>query len=364
MKTIDRYIIRSFLFGYVILLLVGIGMYTLTDLMLNMDEFTEDRSRSGIQVLAMMIDFYGYNIPYYYSLLGGPVISIAAAFAFGRLLKNNELTALVAAGVPLQRLIAPVLICGIVLTGAWMANREFVIPRIADKVARSHDDVVGTKTFGVYCARDENNAILTALRAFTSEGLLERVYIFEPGQAGEPTTLIAADAARYVPQRKSWLLDRGRRLRMGSSVSDARVGHAITPEPVDEYPFKLSPQELILRRDSEWADLLSLRELNQLVRVRNLPNRAAIDMSRHIRLTEPLLQWLLVLLSAPFFLTREPTNVLVCGGKALVVGGLFFLAAFISHGIVRDESFAALIAWIPLMMFAPVAAILVSNMKT
>ena len=78
MGTIDRYVARTFLSGYVILMLVGIGLYVVTDVLLNADEFTKDESLPPLQVLRLMGDYYACNLPLYYSQLGGPLMSITA----------------------------------------------------------------------------------------------------------------------------------------------------------------------------------------------------------------------------------------------------------------------------------------------
>ena len=73
MKILNRYIARSFLGSYTILIILGIGLYILFDLMANMDEFTKNPDDSPTRVLWLMWDFYSHNVPLYYSQLGGPV---------------------------------------------------------------------------------------------------------------------------------------------------------------------------------------------------------------------------------------------------------------------------------------------------
>jgi lipopolysaccharide export system permease protein len=364
MSIIDRHVARAFLSGYVILMLVGVGLYVLTDVLLNADEFTEDASLPFLEVLRLMGDYYLCNLPLYYSQLGGPLMAIAAAFTIGMMLRNNELTPLVAAGMPLQRLIVPILACSVILVGVWMANRELLLPKLAHKVARKHDDIVGQRTRGVRCARDNNNAILIAASFYPRQARLEGLFIIEPDAQGQPQNLIQADAANYDEQRHVWKLERGVRIPMYEPGSVDGLGPAIEREYIDECTFTLTPDELVLRRDSQWADLLSLRQLNALLQSRNLANRPSIDMSRHIRLTQPLLQWTLLLLALPFFLVREPSNVLAAGGKALLVAGAFFAVAFIAQSVVKEETFAALIAWIPILLFGPLAVLLLANVRT
>ena len=364
MSIIDRYVARAFVSGFVILMLVGVGLYVLTDVLLNTDEFTEDTSVPFLEVLRLMGDYYACNLPLYYSQLGGPLMAIAAAFTVGMMLRNNELTPLVAAGMPLQRLAVPIIACSVLLVGVWMANRELLLPRLAHKVARKHDDIVGQRTRDVRCARDSNNAILIAASFDPRQGRLERLFIIEPDDQRRPGNLVQADAATYDEQRGVWKLERGFRIHMYEPSSGQGLGPPIEREYLDEYAFTLTPDELVLRRDSQWADLLSLKQLNALLQSRNLANRPTIDMSRHIRLTQPLLQWILLLLALPFFLVREPTNVLAAGGKALLVAGAFFMVAFVAQSVVKEEAYAALIAWIPILLFGPLAVLLLANVRT
>lgn len=360
MRTLDRYLVVTFLRSYVILLLVGMVLYIVSDLLVNLDEFTENRELTLGQVLWTMADYYGCNLPLYFAQLAGPVMAFAGAFTFAIMLRNNEMTALVAAGVRLQRLAVPVLVCAAVLIALWVANREFILPRLAHKIARHHDDITGSRVAGISFARDDNNAVLTARRIHLPQQRLEYVVIVEPNERGGHG--IQADAAVYDPVRKTWRLERGERIVEGGRGDDDRV-HGIIREPIREYPFLLSPEELLLRQSAQWANMLSLRQMNELLTSRNLPNLAAVRMQRHVWLTQPVLQWLLLALALPFFLTREPGSVLVAGGRALLMCGAFFGVSFAAQGVVSAQ-WAALVAWVPILLFGPVAVLQLANVKT
>ncbi|MFH1746145.1 MAG: LptF/LptG family permease [Planctomycetota bacterium] len=363
MTTIDRYIALTFLRSYVVLLLVGVGLYITTDLLVNLDEFTENRELSFVQVLLVMRDYYGHNLPLYFHQLSGPVLAFAGAYTVAMMLRNNEMTALVAAGMPLQRLAVPIMVCSVVIVALSVINREIILPRYAHKIARQHDDITGTRTAGVYCARDDNDAILTARGINLPQRRLDYVVIIEPAESGRLAHAIQADYAVYDPQRRTWRLYRGRRIVEADALDDGSQQFGIRRETVEEYPFTLSPEELLLRQSSEWAGMLSLRQMNALLRSSNLPNLGSIRMQRHIWLTQPVLQWLLLVLALPFFLTREPTNVLAAGGRSLLMTGAFFGVAFVAHSTLGGQ-YAALVAWIPILTFGPMAVLLLANVKT
>lgn len=363
MKIITRYVARMFLISYLILILVGIGLYVVVDLLVNLDEFTKDGSLSLAQMAANMADYYGCRAPLYLAQLGGPMMAIAAAFTLGMMLRNNEMTPLVAAGMPLRRLAAPILVCAVLLTALGVWNREGVIPKLAPKLARTRDDLGGEKAVGVYGVRDTNNAILTAMQFYPASETLARVFIIEPDKTGRPAQLIEADFARYDHARRTWTLERGRRMVMKYPWQAEGLGSPVDYELVAEFPLQLTPEQLALRQAAEWADWLSLEQMGALLQTRNVINREALIANRHIRLTQPLLQWLLVLLAVPFFLTCRPSNVLVNGGLALLWCGLFFAMIFLAQSQIRTE-WAALVAWSPVFLFGPLAVYKLANVKT
>jgi lipopolysaccharide export LptBFGC system permease protein LptF len=364
MNTIDRYISTTFISSYAIVLLVFVGVYIFGDVVANLDEFTSDRSLNLQQVLINIADYYGHNLPLYYQQLGGIAVALAASFTFAMMLRNNELTAIAATGVPLQRLAAPVLGCSVVLVAAWMANSELVVPHFAQKIARQRSDLGATGTAEIKCVRDDNNAILVAKELTAPHGILKNVYIVEPARPDGTRRLIGADAARYDPQRQTWLLDRGvLQVVAAAPGTDSRLDGNIRWVPLDTYAFTLSPDEVRLRQSSQWADLTNVAQMNQLLKTQHLPNLPAIAKARDIRFTQPLLAWILTLLAVPFFLTREPGDVLVAGGKALVLCGLCFAFTFLMHSM-SAGAYTHVAVWAPVLLFGPVAVVHLANVKT
>lgn len=363
MRIIDRYIVRSYLTGFLILISVGLGLYIVLDIVVNADEFTK-AERPLSQVAYDLVDFYGYNLALYFSQLAGPMMAAAACFTLASMLRNNELAPLIAAGIPLQRLAMPVIIVSVLLTGVWLADRELLIPAWADKIARTRDDILTTRVQGVDCARDDNNAILTAQGLYPRERQLYRVIILEPEKPDTPPSLVQADAATWDEGRRIWKLQRGRRVGI-AKISDAEgLGDSIDYEPLDEFAFSLSPEQLVLRRDSQWSDLMSITDLRKLLESRLLPNRAALELSFHVRATQPLLQIMLVLLALPAFLMRYPANILARGARALTVCAAFFIVSFLAHNLIQGSELSAFIAWTPVLLFGPFAVMQLAAVKT
>lgn len=363
MNTLDRYVAGTFFSSYLILSVVGIGFYIFADLMVNLNEFLEDPSLGLAGVLSLIADFYGHNLPAYYAQLSGPMMALAAAYTLAMMLRNSEMTALVAAGVPVQRLLAPIFACAVGLCVVGFLNQEFVIPRFAAKIARSQSDMINRQIEGVYCARDDNGLILTGMKFYPRRGEIENVYIVAPDAAGRPRELIEADGAIYDSVNRVWRLTRGQRLVL-DDAGGAQLGGGVRYEPVDIVEYDLSPSDLLLRQSSQWTALMSLRQMNRLLQTRSLANRPAIAMARHVRVTTPILHLILLGLAASFFLSRQPGNVLTAGAKALAACGLMFAVAFVAHNLLPEASWAAVAVWVPIVLFLPFAVLRVANAPT
>ena len=144
MKILDRYVAKNFLVGYVIAFCVLIGLRIIIDLFVNLDEFTEHADLTAVAVIKNILVFYALNCTLYFREFAGMITVVAASFSFSKMVHSNELVAVMASGVSLKRVIAPIVFLALLLTGVLVIDQEFVIPSLADKLVRSHDDIPAT----------------------------------------------------------------------------------------------------------------------------------------------------------------------------------------------------------------------------
>ena len=128
------------------------------------------------------------------------------------------------------------------------------------------------------------------------------------------------------------------------------------------YESDLSPEAIQLRQAEGWIRYLSLGQLRELER-RGTSDRPAVLRTRHMRLAAPIVNMVLLLLGLPFFLDRSPANVLGDAGKCMIACGLCYVVTFVTQNI-RPESASALPAWIPIFIFATIAAVLLDRIRT
>jgi lipopolysaccharide export system permease protein len=105
-RTLDRYLLRSFFSNYVLSLLVLISLYVVLDLFVNLDEFTQG-GKSIAEIVTNIGDYYLYNLPLYFAQISGVITLFAACGTFARLQRQNEITAVLASGTSLHRLATP-----------------------------------------------------------------------------------------------------------------------------------------------------------------------------------------------------------------------------------------------------------------
>jgi lipopolysaccharide export system permease protein len=370
MTILDRYMLRSLTVNYLIALAVMMSLYVVLDLFFNMDEFTE-RGQSASAVLADVLSYYGANLFRYFTQLSGVITLVACAATLAKMRRSNELTAVLASGVSLYRVAAPVLAFGLLTTCLWVFDAEIAVPSLASKLARKHDDARGEKTYGVWFLHDREGALLSAQQFLPGTGTMRRVMILKRDPEGTVASVIEAEEAMWEkleghPLGGRWVLTRAweyfRALEVGDSFGPQKS--AATRE-ARYYESDLDPAKIEMRQSAQWISFLSSAQLARLSR-RDLPasQAVAVHQARHRRFAAPIINLVLLLLGIPFLLDREPRTILSDIAKCLAVCGTCFVVAFVGQSVLRTESYSALPAWLPILVFTPLAVALIDRIRT
>lgn len=224
MKLIDRYIVRTFLLNFVILLAVLMTLFVLIDLLGDVGDFIKvahvwsrqeaaaaaanafgidgqrlhgllERPLSASQLLQQfprlgdleqaealrqqiepgalrwwfelgraIFDYYGPMVVLLYVFFSSLIVVGAMGFTLSGMLRSQELTALISSGVSLYRVAVPLLVAGIALNALTMPIQELVIPGIAHKLARSKSKITNdaNRTFPLDFVVDDQGNLFTA----------------------------------------------------------------------------------------------------------------------------------------------------------------------------------------------------------
>ncbi|MFQ5491034.1 MAG: LptF/LptG family permease [Phycisphaerae bacterium] len=370
MTILDKYLLRALAANYVIALAVMMSLYVVLDLFFNIDEFTEAGGSAG-QVLSDIFSYYWPNLFRYFGQLSGVITLFACLVAISRLRKTNELTAMLASGISLYRVAAPVVAFSLLTTVLWVIDTELAIPAVAPQLARKHDDVRAATIQGVWFLEDGDHNLLSAREFKPETDSLRQLMVLIRDENGTILSVIEAEQAQWVPIEGhpaggKWILTQGiKRTR------DTGQGSAFGPstnafnEPLQYYESELDPRRIQQRQSAGWISFLSSRQLGQLAQ-RELPAAVAVavQQARHQRYTAPLNNLVLLLLGLPFLLDRERGSILSDSCKCLALCGISFVFTFLCQSALSGDSFSALPTWLPIIVFAPVAVILTDRIRT
>ena len=406
MRILDRYIIRLFLLNLLILFVVVIGLIVLLDLIINFDEFVQAAQRmegDGWGRVAgtarVIVDFYTPLVFLFYVYLAGLLPLGAAAFTLATLIRNRELTAMLAGGVSMYRIAMPILVLGFGVNLLMVADQELVLPELARKVGRSHSDLKegGARAIELRFAPDGKGALFTA-RAFDPQsGVMKDLTILRrrptgDGTYGRAVERITADRATWNEANGGWVLENGVAVRReiqrdtdstaergsaapafasvrsdpqtnsgaGSGALDAREHYAI-----DFFPSDLDPTTIMLREKSRYRQLLSLRQLGEMIEKPEIVNAGELHRIRHTRFSMVVVNMLILAMGLPYFLRRAPGNLMVPSVKAAALGVGAWGGGFILVQVPAGDLLPpAAVAWLPVAIYLPIAFYLMDSVET
>ncbi len=124
MKRLDIYIINQFLRNIATIMAALIAIYLLIDFVEKYDNFAEKGKPIGL-----VLKFFLLNIPFILDQMGPVCILLAGVITLGILNHSNELIALKASGIPLRRIITPIILTGAVCSMLLLSMSQFILPK-------------------------------------------------------------------------------------------------------------------------------------------------------------------------------------------------------------------------------------------
>jgi lipopolysaccharide export system permease protein len=382
MKILDRYVLVSFLKNYLIALMVLLGLYIVLDMVFNFDQLVDVKGMSAqqglagaMQIIGGIADYYFYQSFLIFAHLSGVIPVVAVAFTLIRLSRFNELSAILAAGIPLLRVSAPIIFAALGLNVLLFADQEALIPQMIPKLTRSHDQVQQgvsnlAKGFPIEAMQDADRSLLRAGRftdsAADAPAQMVDMDVIERDEQLQPVAHICADRADWDAQHRLWVLTNGTRVT-GLLPTQTRSDEIAWPQ----WQTNISPEEIKLYRSNDFVELLPTDRINQLLSKPQSFGTVRLLTVKHSRVTQWLMNLVLVLLAVPCVLTREPgklkqdlTKLLIVSGCAL--GSIFICRQIGSHPPTEQliNTWPALLAWMPVFIFTPIAIYLLDRLHT
>jgi lipopolysaccharide export system permease protein len=362
MKTLDRYVAKNFLMGYVIAFAVIIGLRIVIDLFISLDEFTEHADLGAMAVIRNILTFYGLNATLYFRDFAGMITAVAAAFSIGKMVRSNEFVAMMASGVSLKRVIAPIVFLSVVLAAVLVVDQELVIPPLGDKLVRDKDAVPGQESYPVRFITDGNGSLIFS-RSFEVEtaSMLDPTILLRRELANLPyletTGWISADKATYNHETKMWDLTSGR-LTERSSPEGVRQ--------LDSYASDLTPRDIPLRQKSEYKMLLGWADLAALEKQGPKKDLAQLYSQKHFRVIDPIISLAMLMVCLPVLVCRDPKSMKSAVMISFGLTGFCLITSFICKMLATEAVLGRIEfwAWLPVFIFIPLAIVELDAMKT
>ena len=205
MKRLDRFILRSFIGPFVAILLVVVFILMMQFLWLYIDELVG----KGLS-LKIVLEFLGWGCITMLPLSLPLATLLSSMMTLGALGENNELLAIKAAGISLQRVLVP--LCGaciIISIGAFFISNDLIpvaynnIYTLRDDIGKTKEEIkIPTKTFynGI------EGYILRVNERNDETGIMHGVMVYNhTGNKGNTSLTLADSAQMKMSKDKSYL---------------------------------------------------------------------------------------------------------------------------------------------------------------
>ena len=376
MTTYDRYLLKSFLYTFAVCFVSMFGLIVVIDLFENLDEMLVINGNNGTTSLIWLIaTLNGYQSILFLDQAGPALTVLSVMTVLIVLQRSGELHPLLAAGIPMYRVLRPMILAAAGLNGLLMFNQEVLVPQVAflRHELRHRNDPSQSE---VEPLTDHITRItFNGDRVNVAERTISKPIIVLPAPTlANDLTIIEGESAIFLPAKKrqpsGWMIrnvttpsveelaplltEKGNEL-----VKIQRNGH-------DVFVVSAITCDQLFQRSSSYTSL-STPEL--LARIR-CPAFGLVSVHRlvlylHSRFMQPAMNVIAVLLTIPLMVRRESPGLVadssLCGFILAVVFGITqgFQSLGASHIIPPDMA-----AWGPVVIGGSLSAWLSGVIRT
>ncbi|OYP32249.1 hypothetical protein CGZ80_19440 [Rhodopirellula sp. MGV] len=370
MTQIDRYILNLYLRTFTVSFLSLSGIFIVFHAFTNMTELAELAEKRSASLGFVMAEFYGPYLLLLFDWTGAIIALMAVLFVVGWLRRTGELTSTLAAGVSHGRIFRSMVVASGLIILAQFASRELALPKLRDVLSMKNRDITGDNPQPILPSYDNISGILLQGESILprSRTIINPRFSIDGDYAGFDDALVAK-TAQWLPADENhdegYLFQFVEIPKNIDELDSAGVGKRKVLMTSKQHPwissgecFVATPVNAeILQTDQSSTRLCSTWHLAERLRNPAVHNAISITVLLHERLIRVPLDFSLVLLGLPLVVNRRDRKLFVMIASAMWMVLFFFAlktlgSALGGAGILFSP---AMSAWIPLLVFGPIA---------
>ena len=344
-SILDLYLGRGFLRTFFSSLLIMTALFMIVDIFDRMDTFVDSEASFWIIVLYIL-----YKAPLSISRIVGFATLFSTLFSLGMLARTQEITAMRASGLRVQRIALPLLGLSFAICVATFFLNESLVPAFSHRADTIYKTEIKRKQQqSLFGNRDiwirGEGSFINVDHFDANTNALEGVTIFALNRDFSLKGFIEIPESKWngkqweAPNAVEW------RFLPNGKMTQQRLD---TPPPIAETPEDLQ----LLARDASEFTYFDLQKQISDMKAKGI-DTTAYEVDLQIKLALPFISPLMVLLALPFALKKHISGgVALSFGVAMVIGfGYWVLIAFcisLGHSAALPPWLAA---WSPNLIF-------------
>ncbi len=359
----DRYLTRRLLPPVFLVMCSTALLYIVADLSDNI----EDMARTKTQ-FAVIVTYYANLVPQVFLDVTPFALMIAVLILLTLLERQQELTALKAAGISLYRLTVPVLLVAAAAAGGLWVLGESVVPEANRQAQSLLDQIKGRETNRSYRSSDRQ-----WLFSRNGDTLYNFLRFDDPSQALIRFSLYRIDEDMNLG---FYLFSRRVRYLDGVWIADSGWFRQVFPDGTDEFKRITGPMMLEIpedpsyfgqefRRPSEMSVAELRSYIHELIDSGYRPSNLIVRW--HQKFAYPLSAFVMVLLALPYGLSRGGRRVSTMQGVAiaLILGIVYFMLGALFGKLGEVEILPPIVgAWAPVVLAVLFAVNRLTTLRT
>ena len=356
MKLLDRYVARQFLGTFTGLVLGLPLLFVVTDVTDNLDKYLDRGLGTGDVLLA-----YLYQIPLFIQYAFPIAALVATVFTIGGMTGHLEISAAKAAGISFYRLVAPIFVMAVLLTGVALALGE-VVPvtnRLRAEALREHPTRhTGMRSDFVFQTRD--GRFLSVRRLNPAERTMSEVVLEQPPAPNRLAMHGTASRATWTPGA-GWKLEEGYVRYLTDEGAERTFRFASLRRP----SFRETPEDLLA--EPVEAEEMRYAEITRVIDAieRSGGDARPLRTERAQKIALPLALLVIVLFGAPLATSTERGGAAYGVGISLAITLVYLMLFRVGKAAGSSGWMDPLLAaWAPNLLFLAAAVVLLARVRT